>query len=279
VRSYGLNSSGWGHSNSDACGRGKKLPGFFKGCAFPVPLIYCQLLKELLLSGYVCDYRRGLDWWMDLLITYTHNSELQAITAPPLISTIHKSPQHPLSLLQPAVSFPAVPWWRLLTVEILRLQALRFYLNSITCRTASVKIKIMLRPTVSRSVCLGANHPEFYYCQTVACLLMWGALSLRRGRVCRLQLLLALANAVIFGSESRRTRGHILLSQIRDFPFRRLLRLASELCSLFVISRNGPHRKYPVSNSNFIVDCVFVASGTYLPKRCPETVVVYRVTE
>jgi hypothetical protein len=40
---------------------------------------------------------------MDLLATYTHDSELQAITAPPLISTIHKSPQHPLSLFQPAV--------------------------------------------------------------------------------------------------------------------------------------------------------------------------------
>jgi hypothetical protein len=34
---------------------------------------------------------------MDLLTTYAHDSELQAITAPPLISTIHKSPQHPLS--------------------------------------------------------------------------------------------------------------------------------------------------------------------------------------
>jgi hypothetical protein len=34
---------------------------------------------------------------MNLLTTYTHNSEiLQAIAAPPLISTIHKSPQHPL---------------------------------------------------------------------------------------------------------------------------------------------------------------------------------------
>jgi hypothetical protein len=47
---------------------------------------------------YVRDYRRGLDWWMDLLTTYTHDSELQAITAPLLISTIHQSPQHPLSL-------------------------------------------------------------------------------------------------------------------------------------------------------------------------------------
>jgi hypothetical protein len=35
---------------------------------------------------------------MDSLTTYTHGSELQAITAPPLILTIHKSPKHPLSL-------------------------------------------------------------------------------------------------------------------------------------------------------------------------------------
>jgi hypothetical protein len=54
---------------------------------------------------------------------------------------------------------------------------------------------------------------------------MW-ALSLTRGRLCRLQLLLVLASAVILGSEARGTRHHILLSQIRDFPFRRLLRLA-----------------------------------------------------
>jgi hypothetical protein len=55
---------------------------------------------------------------------------------------------------------------------------------------------------------------------------MWGSLSLTRGRVCRLHLLLALASAVIFRSESRGTRDHILLSQIRDYPFRHLLRLA-----------------------------------------------------
>jgi hypothetical protein len=42
------------------------------------------------------DSRR--DSGLDIgLTTYTHDSELQAITAPPLISTIHQSPQHPLS--------------------------------------------------------------------------------------------------------------------------------------------------------------------------------------
>jgi hypothetical protein len=46
------------------------------------------------------NYRRGLDWWMDLLITYIHNSELQVITAPSLLSIIRKWLQHPLSIFQ-----------------------------------------------------------------------------------------------------------------------------------------------------------------------------------
>jgi hypothetical protein len=54
----------------------------------------------------------------------------------------------------------------------------------------------------------------------------YGALSLTRGRVCRFQLLLVLASAVILGSESQGTLDYILLSQIWDVPFRRLLRLA-----------------------------------------------------
>jgi hypothetical protein len=51
----------------------------------------------------------------------------QQLTAPPLIFTIHKSPQHSLSA--------AVPWQRLLPVKILQLHALRFYLHSLLCRT------------------------------------------------------------------------------------------------------------------------------------------------
>jgi hypothetical protein len=38
-----------------------------------------------------------LDWILDLLAAYTHDSELREITAPPLISTTHKSPQHTLT--------------------------------------------------------------------------------------------------------------------------------------------------------------------------------------
>jgi hypothetical protein len=50
--------------------------------------------------------------------------------------------------------------------------------------------------------------------------------SLTRGRVCPLYILLALASLVFLGSKSLGPHNHILLSQICDFPFRRLLRLA-----------------------------------------------------
>jgi hypothetical protein len=116
----------------------------------------------------------------------------------------------------------------------------------------------VLRRTVSRPNCLGIKHPSRTYDQSESDLYYdrWsvgqsvlvssphlglmtrflllsdhsgvcscGALSLTRGWVCHLLLILALASAVIFGSESRGTRDHILLSQIRDFLIRRLLRL------------------------------------------------------
>jgi hypothetical protein len=65
-----------------------------------------------------------------------------------------------------------------------------------------------------------------------------GAPSLTRGRVCLLHMLLALASVVFLGSESFQTRDHILLSQILDFPFRRLVRLAG---SRWRYSNPPPH--------------------------------------
>jgi hypothetical protein len=83
-----------------------------------------------ILSRSMCDYRRGMDWRKDLLTTYTHDSELQVITAPPQISTLHKPSQHLLSVFQSAVCPTAVPWQQLLTVELLQLPALTLVLSA-----------------------------------------------------------------------------------------------------------------------------------------------------
>jgi hypothetical protein len=84
----------------------------------------------------------------------------------------------------------------------------------------------------SQSVDLGAKPPEthsqnFLFSQLNTCgHCPYITSSLMRGWVCNLQLLLAFISTFILGSETCGTGEHILLSQIRDFPFCRLLRLA-----------------------------------------------------
>jgi hypothetical protein len=77
------------------------------------------------------------------------------------------------------------------------------------------------RRSVGQSVLVSSTHlgPTTRFLLVRQLRVCWcGAPSLTRERVCRLQLLLVLASAVILGSESRRTRDHILLSQIRHSP-------------------------------------------------------------
>jgi hypothetical protein len=104
-------------------------------------------------------------------------------------------------------------------------------LTTATHLLRSFSLSLILRLTVSRPVYLGIKHPfganDQIFISVRQLRVSWcEALSLTRGRVCRLQLLLAFASTVILWSKSRGTHDHILLCQFRDFPFRRLLRLA-----------------------------------------------------
>jgi hypothetical protein len=71
--------------------------------------------------------------------------------------------------------------------------------------------------------------------------------SLTRGWVCRLQLLLALANAVILRSESRGTHDHILLPCIRDSPS-----LVGKV-TVFISPRNRVAQLYPQALGSLFV--------------------------
>jgi hypothetical protein len=90
-------------------------------------------------------------------------------------------------------------------------------------------------------------RPDFYYCQTVAGLLMWGALSDERTG-----LLFTIAAGPC---QSRGTRDHILLTQIRDFPFRRLPRLAG---LRWRYSTPPPHGIVTSNGSACLIYCPYV---------------------
>jgi hypothetical protein len=79
----------------------------------------------------LCDYSQSTDWKFDLLtpLRTTHNYSTT--------TNLHtlQTPQNPLSLFQHAVSQSAIPWQRLLTVEIFQLHVLRSSCYSCPRRT------------------------------------------------------------------------------------------------------------------------------------------------
>jgi hypothetical protein len=93
-----------------------------------------QILLQLFLpivAWYSVTLDGVLDWILNLLTTYTQDSELQAITAPPSISTIHKSPQHPLSLSSLSLQLYAIHQ--------------RFYYEQILCTLDMVELCFLKR--------------------------------------------------------------------------------------------------------------------------------------
>jgi hypothetical protein len=126
---------------------------------------------------------------------------------------------------------PLYNWLQQFTNHYLRLDTLDFWPQFTTPLhryTASRQSHIATDGlSVSKSWCRAPSeaHNQIFITvwQLQPC--FCGALSLTGGRVCLLYILLALAIAVYLVSEFLGTRDHILLSHIRDFPFRRLLRL------------------------------------------------------
>jgi hypothetical protein len=124
--------------------------------------------------------------------------------------------------------------------------------NSLTdCNSSQVKVtlRLMVSQSVSCSVephlGLVSRYLILFDCYG---LVFYRAPSLTRGRVYLLYMVQALASSVFLGSESLGTRDHILLSQIWDFPFRRLLRLAGTDCNCYLVqvitSQHGPCSEY-----------------------------------
>jgi hypothetical protein len=96
-------------------------------------------------------------------------------------------------------------------------------------------------------------RPDFYYCRTVASMFMWGALS---DEGLSFTIAVFLTSAVTLRSVSCGTRDHIILSQIWNFPFCRLIRLVG---LRWRYSTQLPHGINSLSESESLDDRRFTA--------------------
>jgi hypothetical protein len=144
--------------------------------------------------------------------------------------------------------------------------------------TPAVKVKVIVKVTLQLRVSqlsLGVE-PQILLPFDSYGLVFCEAPSLTRGQVCLLYMLLALACTVFLWSKSPGTHNHILLSQIWDFPFCHLLRLAG---SRWRYSTPPPHR-YDSCSINCLQDyssawttqkTATIVVQAYLPRHCIAT--------
>jgi hypothetical protein len=151
----------------------------------------------------------GLDDWIYWHLYYNYNQLYQLIISDSLR----------LAPFLAGLRVFSLPLWQMPNEESLLTESW----NSLTSESNNLWAWVWVLCYDRWSVCLGITHLGLttrFLLQSDSCgFVDVGGLSLTRRRVCRLQLLLAFASAVVLGSESRETRDHILLSQIRDFLF------------------------------------------------------------
>jgi hypothetical protein len=96
----------------------------------------------------------------------------------------------------------------------------------------SLSLSLILRPTVSRPVCLAIKHPSgaydqlFYYCQSIAGVLMWGAISDERTGLSFIITAGLRQHSHFLGPSPVGLVAIFYYLRFETSPFRRLLRLA-----------------------------------------------------
>jgi hypothetical protein len=166
---------------------------------------------------------RGHIWHLQLLLVLTSavilGSESHRTHYHILLPEIWDSPNlegQVAIFMHPGTGFPirhlrlAGLWWRYSITQT----------NMLESESMSVTLWLAVyQQSVLNAKPLETHDQYFFFLQMNTCVYSpYVISSLTRGWVCRLQLLLALASAVILGSESCGTRDHILISQIQVFP-------------------------------------------------------------